>query len=68
MLITSTEVAEELLTTIVQRDTVENGFETFRLFNFEGMETEFEESVFERVLAKLTHVKELQVAYMSYLT
>ena len=64
MLHTSTEIANEFLATLNQRDTPQTGFETFRLSYCEGMENPLEESILEELSQKLSHVKDFSIAGM----
>ena len=66
-LLQSTEITNEFLSTIWQRDSPENGYEKFHLVNFKGLMTPLEESVIERPKEKLTHVRDFRVAEMDYL-
>ena len=61
-LLQSTETTNEFLSTIWQRDSLENGYEKFHLSNFKGLMTPLEESVIERSKEKLTHVQDFKVA------
>ena len=64
----STEITNELLSAAVQRDSPETGYEKFHLINFEGLETPLEESIIERIKAKLTKVQDFTVSAMDRLT
>ena len=60
----TTEITNEFLSAVVQRDTPESGYEKFLLWNFRGLKTPLEESVFNRVIEKLSTVKEFKIAHM----
>ena len=55
----TSQVATEFIDAIIQKDTVATGYEKFHLRRFLGMKDLFEETVVERLLEKLTHVKDL---------
>ena len=63
----SSQVASEFLDAIIQKDTYAYGYEKFNLDWFTGMETLLEQNVIERLLQKLTHVKDLKVSNMKSL-
>ena len=63
----STEIMNEFLSAAIQRDTSETGYEKFHLIDFYGLETPLEESVVQRVIKKLTNVKDFKVATMDKL-
>ena len=63
----STEIMNEFLSAAIQRDTSETGYDKFHLIDFYGLETPLEESVVQRVIKKLTNVKDFKVATMDKL-
>ena len=58
----STEIANEFLAALVQRDAPETGYYQLTIENFKGMETPLEESVLEELADKLIQVAEFTVA------
>ena len=60
----STEIANEFIAALVQRDTPETGYCQLILERFKGMEFPLEESVLEELADKLIQVEEFSVAKM----
>ena len=60
----TTEVSNEFLSTIFQKDSPETGYEKLHFNNFEGLETPLEERVIQLGKEKLTHVLDFKVSTM----
>ena len=45
----TTQVTNESLDTVLQRDTIEGGYEEFEIYNWRGIETPLESSILERL-------------------
>ena len=63
-LVATSQVANEFLVSVIQKNTVVNGYAKCHLHSFQGMETPLTEEVFEQLLPKLIYFKDLKVAYM----
>ena len=50
---------------IIQKNTVANGFERFHLSDFRAVKTPLAEEVIKQLLAKLTHVQDLELSFLS---
>ena len=60
----TTEVTNEMFSTVFQKDSPETGYDKFHLDDIYGLETPLEETVLERGKEKLTQVQDFKVAEM----
>ena len=63
-----TMYANELFSTILQRDSPETGYEKFHFFGARKLKDPLEQSVIERLKEKLTHVKDYKIHETIYIS
>ena len=59
----TTQVTNELLATLMQRDTSENGYKGFEIDYWDTVETPLEQEILNQLQGKLVHVKNFSAKF-----